>query len=199
MRAFLWGKKMPLPSVEQFIGTNVTEQGFKDAQKQLVEYVGNEVPKKVDTDADFANKANKATTLAGYGIADAYTKAQVDTTFAAYVGGRKAYQTLALAQAAQASLPANTVVEVTNDGANNGTYQWNGTTLTKSAYDPLTQSKSYTDNKLDFIVGLPENNRFIKELYVTGWNGTDEIYLQYFNGNDNGKVTFKIDLCTRQK
>lgn len=137
---------MPLPSVEQFIGTNVTEQGFKDAQKQLVEYVGNEVPKKADTDADFATKANKATTLAGYGIADAYTKAQVDSSIAAVSGGHKAYQTLALAQADQASLPANTIVEVTNDptSSNNGTYQWNGTALTKSAYDPLTQAKSYT-------------------------------------------------------
>lgn len=133
---------MPLPSVEQFIGTNVTEQGFKDAQKQLVEYVGNEVPKKVDTDADFATKANKATTLAGYGIADAYTKAQVDSSITAVSGGHKAYQTLALAQAAQATLPVNSILEITNDGANNGTYQWNGTTLTKSAYDPLTQAKA---------------------------------------------------------
>lgn len=122
---------MPLPSVEQFIGTNVTEQGFKDAQKQLVEYVGNEVPKKVDT----------------------YTKAEVDATFAAYAGGRKAYTTLALAQAAQSSLPANTAIEVTNDptAANNGTYQWNGTTLTKSVYDPLTQTKEYVDNKQTVI------------------------------------------------
>lgn len=147
---FFYGvRKMPLPSVEQFIGTNVTEHGFKEAQKQFVEYVGNEVPKKVDTDADFANKANKATTLAGYGIADAYTKAQVDSSIAAVSGGHKAYQTLALAQADQASLPANTVVEVTNDptSSNNGTYQWNGTTLTKSAYDPLTQAKASSIQK----------------------------------------------------
>lgn len=76
-----------------------------------------------------------------------YTKAEVDTTFAAYVGGRKAYTTLALAQAAQSSLPANTAIEVTNDGANNGTYQWNGTTLTKSAFDPLTQAKADATTK----------------------------------------------------
>lgn len=120
---------MPLPSVEQFIGTNVTEQGFKNAQKQFVEYVGNEVPKKIDT----------------------YTKAEVDNVFAAYVGGRKGYTTLALAQADLVNLTANTAVEVTNDGANNGTYQWNGTTLTKSAYDPLTQSKKYTDEKTKFV------------------------------------------------
>lgn len=104
---------------------------------------------KIDVDAALSTKANQTyvdeqlSTKAPQ--ATTYSKTEVDTTFAAYVGGRKAYTTLALAQAAQASLPANTVVEVTNDGANNGTYQWNGTTLTKSAYDPLTQAKAYTD------------------------------------------------------
>lgn len=91
---------------------------------------------KLEVDSALSAKAPQATT---------YTKAEVDTTFAAYVGGRKAYTTLALAQAAQSSLPANTAIEVTNDptSSNNGTYQWNGTTLTKSDYDPLTQSKDY--------------------------------------------------------
>lgn len=69
----------------------------------------------------------------------------INTALAAYVGGRKAYTTLALAQAAQSSLPANTAIEVTNDGANNGTYQWDGTTLTKSGYDPISQTKPFID------------------------------------------------------
>lgn len=102
------------------------------------------------------DKAPQATT---------YTKAEVDTTFAAYVGGRKAYTTLALAQADQVNLPANTAIEVTNDGANNGTYQWNGTTLTKSAYDPLTQAKTYTDDSLRTLESnRPQNpNKFTIE------------------------------------
>lgn len=84
---------------------------------------------------------------------DLETKANqsdVDATFSAYVGGRKAYTTLALAQADQANLPINTAVEVTNDptSGNNGTYQWDGTTLTKSDYDPLTQAKEHTDSTL---------------------------------------------------
>ena len=60
---------------------------------------------------------------------------------ASVVGGHKGYTTLALAQADQPNLPANSIVEITNDGANNGTYQWNGTTLTKSDHDPLNQAK----------------------------------------------------------
>lgn len=97
-----------------------------------------------------------------------YTKAEVDTTFAAYAGGRKAYTTLALAQAAQSSLPANTAIEVTNDGANNGTYQWNGTTLTKSAYDPanlaITTSSTYSDQKMGntYLQGNYQSGDYIK-------------------------------------
>ena len=82
-----------------------------------------------------------------YTKAETYSKPEIDTSLIAIAGGHKAYQTLAAAQAAQASLPANTVVEVTNDGANNGTYQWNGTTLTKSGYDPLTQAKEDATTK----------------------------------------------------
>ena len=83
-----------------------------------------------------------------YTKAETYSKPEIDTSLIAIAGGHKAYQTFAAAQAAQATLPLNSIVEVTNDGANNGTYQWNGTTLTKSAYDPLTQAKTYTDTKI---------------------------------------------------
>lgn len=80
-----------------------------------------------------------------YTKAETYSKPEIDTSLTAIAGGHKAYQTLAAAQAVQASFPANSIIEVTNDGANNGTYQWNGTTLTKSAFDPLTQAKAYSD------------------------------------------------------
>lgn len=106
--------------------------------------------------ASSANSANAAAQQAVIDVstaeADVYSalsaqQIAVNNSLTAIAGGHKAYQTLAAAQAAQASLPANTVVEVTNDptSSNNGTYQWNGTTLTKSAYDPLTQAKAYTD------------------------------------------------------
>ena len=98
-------------------------------------------------------KADKSTTLSGYGIVDAYTKTEADSKISALssttYAGHKGYPTLAAAKAAQASLPANTLVEVTNDSttANNGVYTWDGTTLTKSNNDVLGQAKSYTDTK----------------------------------------------------
>ena len=78
---------------------------------------------------------------------ETYSKSEVDASLTAIAGGHKAYATLAAAQAAQGTFAVNSIVEVTNDGANNGTYQWNGTTLTKSAYDPLTQAKADATTK----------------------------------------------------
>ena len=74
----------------------------------------------------------------------------VDNKVDPLVGGHKGFATLALAQAAQGTLPSGSVVEVTNDStaSNNGLYLWNGTTLTKSAYDPLAQSLKKTQSLL---------------------------------------------------
>lgn len=77
-------------------------------------------------------------------------KAQVDQQLKVLPSGHKGYATLAAAQAAQSTLAANTLVEVTNDTttANNGVYLWNGTTLTKSAYGSIADAKTYTDTSL---------------------------------------------------
>lgn len=129
---------------------------------------------KFEVDTALATKAPQATT---------YTKEEVDTAFAAYAGGRKAYTTLALAQADQANLPANTSVEVTNDDANSGIYQWDGTTLTKSDYDPLTQAKSYTDaerSDREALIDYGSNNIEIvgEDGFVRGLVTDDELYLK---------------------
>lgn len=78
-----------------------------------------------------------------------HVKDKVDLQIATLPNGRKGYTTLALAQAAQASLPANAIIEVTNDSdsTKNGVYTWDGTTLVKSSNDALGQAKSYTDTK----------------------------------------------------
>ena len=77
----------------------------------------------------------------------------VDNKVDPLIGGHKGFATLAQAQAAQSGLAANTVVEVLSDTteANNGYYLWNGTTLTKSAYDPLTQAKAYTNTLVSIV------------------------------------------------
>lgn len=60
--------------------------------------------------------------------------------------GSYGFKTYAEMDAAKTTLPANSLLRVTNDPntANNGDWQWDGTTLTKSLYDPLTQAKDYS-------------------------------------------------------
>ena len=83
-----------------------------------------------------------------------HVKDKVDLQIATLPAGHNGYATLADAQATQASLTANTIVEVTNDStsANNGVYLWNGTTLTKSNFDVLGQAKAYVDSNPLFRV-----------------------------------------------
>ncbi|RZG81984.1 SGNH/GDSL hydrolase family protein [Acinetobacter pittii] len=48
---------MPLPSADQFIGQNVTESGFKQAQSQLIQFLGDDVPTNEQLVNTFATKA----------------------------------------------------------------------------------------------------------------------------------------------
>ncbi len=73
--------------------------------------------------------------------------ANINTAITAVAGGHKAYGTLEAALANTSTFPQNSIIEITNDpdASKNGTYQWNGSDLTKSAYDPLTQAKILID------------------------------------------------------
>lgn len=124
----------PNSDLTNWVKINSTSQIFDDSDKSQEQI-------NTETSAALTGKADKSTTLSGYGITDAYTKSQVDSTVSAIANGSKSYQTLALAQAAATGggIPANSSVYVTNDStsSNNGLYTYNGTTLTKSIYDPV--------------------------------------------------------------
>jgi len=59
--------------------------------------------------------------------------------------GIKGFSTLSEFEAVKATIPAYTVINIGEAGPNQGQNFWNGTTLTKSAYDPLTQAKAQTE------------------------------------------------------
>lgn len=63
--------------------------------------------------------------------------------------GNRAYLTYAAMTSDASNIPANSKATVTNDldPAKNGDYQFDGSVFTKSIYDPIQQSKSYTDSK----------------------------------------------------
>ena len=62
-------------------------------------------------------------------------------------GATRAYLTFSDLDAAKTTLPVNSFASVTNDPNTtlNGLYQWDGTTLTKSNYDPLNAAQDYAD------------------------------------------------------
>ncbi|WP_335954082.1 FAD-dependent oxidoreductase, partial [Acinetobacter higginsii] len=80
-------------------------------------------------------------------------------------GSGGGYKTYAEMIADSANIPANSIVTVTNDPdpTKNGDYQFNGTVFTKSAYDPLTQAKEFTQQFI-FMSDVVINN--IPYLYV---------------------------------
>lgn len=90
----------------------------------------------------------------------------------------RAYKTYAEMDADKANLSSKTKVTVTNDetASNNGDWQWDGTTLTKSAYDPLVQGKAYVDSKL---VSFPERSG-----YIAGVLTSDDKILMAFRRSD---------------
>lgn len=63
--------------------------------------------------------------------------------------GTKGFNTLAEFEAVKATIPAHTVINIGEAGPNQGQNFWNGTTLTKSAFDPLEKSKRYTDERTE--------------------------------------------------
>lgn len=132
MRAFSWGRKMPLPNILEFIGTNISQREFQEAQEKLLNYLGIEVP----TKTELAVKADKT---------------YVDSAIGAIsTDGSKQYATLALATADIANISLNKNVFVSE--AANGGYWYKATagatSLTKSPFDPVEQAKNYADTKI---------------------------------------------------
>ena len=143
-----------------------------------------DIDKPISTSAESAlsTKANKV---------DVYTKDEttglINGIVTSNVSGHRGYLTLADAQAAQASLTSNTVVEVLadTDTTKNGIYLWDGTTLKKSTYDVLTTAKSYVDTNVKSLVGIT-NGINIADLskvengkYVDYTSGVREVNVSY--------------------
>ena len=127
---------------------------------------------KVQVTADLSLKADKVQVTADLSLkAD---KNYVDNAVGVIsTDGSKQYATLALANADIANIPLNKNIFVSE--VDNGGYWYKATagatTLTKSPYDPLVTSKSYTDQKTALKVdGVLGKNLFDKSK-VTGGKG----------------------------
>lgn len=86
--------------------------------------------------------------------------------------GNKAYTTYALMDADKTNIPAKSKVTVTNDAteSNNGDWQWDGTTLTKSAFDPVKQANQYTKEKTEEIATRQYTSADLAQWGDSNWN-----------------------------
>lgn len=91
-------------------------------------------------------------------------------------GATRGFNTLAEFEAVKATIPAYTVVNIAEAGANQGQNIWDGATLTKSPYDPLTQAnKNAEKNKAETFLAIKEVSqrtvveaRNFSNIYLTG-------------------------------
>lgn len=123
-----------------------------------------------------AGKANVATTLAGYGITDAYTKAEVDAKLVSVMTYKGAVATYA-------ELPTTgnvkgDVWDVTENGHN---YAWNGTSwddlgglVDLSSYYTKTEIDDKLAKKVDIVDGKDLSTNDFTNAYKTKLDGIEE-------------------------
>ena len=164
---FLWGRKMPLPNILEFIGTNISQRKFQEAQEKLLNYLGFEVP----TKTELAVKADKT---------------YVDTALTGFTNGAsKFYATLAAANADIANIGIKDKVEV-GETTNGGTWYKataGATSLTKSPYDPALQAQKYTYQLESNIFSARSRNLLDKTRIVAG---------EYFSSGSNKIVNSSL-------
>lgn len=112
----------------------------------------------------------------------------VDNTNAAVneikrAAGNFSFTTMAAFNAAKATIPANSTVNIDEAGVSQGLNTWNGTTLTKSAYDPLTQAKTDATTKANAAEANAKNYADTSKLDLS------KIEYKYINGNMVGSKT----------
>ncbi len=191
---FLWGRKMPLPNILEFIGTNISQRKFQEAQQKLLNYLSGETA----TKAELTVKADKT---------------YVDSALAGFTNGTdKFYPTLAEANADIANILPKLVTDTVRNKVtigevgNGGTWYkntYNSTTLTKSEYDAFVQGKNYTDTTVNALKSnitdfLPPKDYgylnittvgevdFVKRLYISsGWT-EGSLFLDYLKKETSG-------------
>ena len=138
---------MPLPNIIEFVGTNISQRKFQQAQEKLLNYLGFEVPTKTEL--------NSTVGTLNTAIAKKTDKTYVDNALTSLTNGAsKFYPTLAEANADIANIAIKDKVEV-GEIANGGTWYKataEATSLTKSPYDPITISKQFTEDALADVI-----------------------------------------------
>ncbi|KXO86088.1 hypothetical protein AYK86_03455 [Acinetobacter venetianus] len=99
------------------------------------------------------------------------------------IQGQYRFETLAKFDAKKATLPVDCTVVIDEAGPNQGTNTWNGIELKKSTYDPVEQSKKYTDNST--LSGTQKSLYSVKTIAGEHQNYADKKIAGYIDKNGN--------------
>ena len=145
--------------------------------KADITYVEDNYVKKSDLELDLNNKADKSTTLAGYGITDAYTKTEVDSKLSSvykFKGSVSTYNELPLQN--------NSIGDVYNVEDTGANYAWTGSnwdklseTIDLTSY--LTKSEASTNYATKEELSLKANSSDLTN-YVTSESLTSALNLK---------------------
>ena len=145
--------------------------------KADITYVEDNYVKKSDLELDLNNKANKSTTLSGYGITDAYTKTEVDSKLSSvykFKGSVSTYNELPLQN--------NSIGDVYNVEDTGANYAWTGSnwdklseTIDLTSY--LTKSEASTNYATKEELSLKANSSDLTN-YVTSESLTSALNLK---------------------
>ena len=101
------------------------------------------------------------------------------------IQGQYSFSTLAEFDSKKATIPANSVVIIDEAGANQGTNTWDGTTLTKSVYDPLAQAKIWATAEFENDILKPLR---LKDSSFAGKRFNKAIKSLSLRGDHSGKL-----------
>lgn len=157
------------------------------------------------------NKSVEAAITDRYTKAETYNKTEVDNLAYSVAGGKYSFTTFAKFDAVKATIPANSQVNIDEAPTGlttwgQGLNTWDGTTLSKSINDPLTQAKEYANaNPLfkPFILqsGADLNNLASDGLYKVTANAATMLNLpevanaMYYSMIDSAGNQVQFGIC----
>lgn len=169
---------MPLPNILEFIGTNISQRKFQEAQEKLLNYLGIEVPTKTELNSEIS-KLNNA-------IAPKADQTYVNSALAGLTTeASKFYPTLAEANADIANIGIKDPVSI-GEVVNGGLWYKataRATNLTKSPYDPLTQAKADATTKANAAEANAKTYADTNKLAIS------QVRTDYIGGNKIGPKT----------
>lgn len=157
--------------VDAFFKDATISTEAKDTLKEIQDYISSDVAAAAAMTASINNKADKATTLSGYGITNAYTKGEVDS---------------ALSGKADSSHGTHVTFDSTNKPKMDGTAAF-GTSTNVARADHVHPTDTSRAAKSDFDTHVADTTKHITSTERTNW-GTAYTHSQAAHAPSNAQA-----------